>query len=180
LRLRDYGYKIGLVNEETYQKYLDKKQQYNELFDYVTKYRVMPTKDNNSFLESLGSAPIYEAINLADLLKRPEINKEVIKHFLEHPYNDDAMEQLEIKVKYEGYIQKAIREADKMLRLEDKIIPDIINYNAIRNISSESREKLNKIRPKTLGQASRISGVNPADVSVLLVYLESGSFNHDV
>jgi len=180
LRLRDYGYKIGLINEETYQKYLDKKQQYNELFDYVTKNRVMPTKHNNAFLETLGSAPIYEAISLADLLKRPEINKEVIKHFLEHPYNDDAMEQLEIKVKYEGYIQKAIREADKMLRLEDKIIPDIINYNAIRNISSESREKLNKIRPKTLGQASRISGVNPADISVLLVYLESGSFNHDV
>lgn len=180
LRLRDYGYKIGLVNEETYQKYLDKKQEYNELFEYVTKYRVMPTKDNNAFLGSLGSAPIYEAISLADLLKRPEINKEVIKHFLEHPYNDDAMEQLEIKVKYEGYIQKAIREADKMLRLEDKIIPDIINYNAIRNISSESREKLNKIRPKTLGQASRISGVNPADISVLLVYLESGSFNHDI
>ena len=180
LRLRDYGYKIGLVNEETYQKYLNKKLEYNELFDYVTKYRVMPTRDNNAFLGSLGSAPIYEAISLADLLKRPEINKEVIKHFLEHPYNDDAMEQLEIKVKYEGYIQKAIREADKMLRLEDKIIPDIINYNAIRNISSESREKLNKVRPKTLGQASRISGVNPADISVLLVYLESGSFNHDV
>jgi tRNA uridine 5-carboxymethylaminomethyl modification enzyme len=180
LRLRDYGYKIGLVNEETYQKYLDKKNEYSELFDYVTKYRVMPTKDNNSFLAKLGSAPIYEAVSLADLLKRPEINKEVIKHFLEHPYNDDALEQLEIKVKYEGYIQKAIREADKMLRLEDKVIPDIINYNAIRNISSESREKLNKIRPKTLGQASRISGVNPADISVLLVYLESGSFNHDV
>ena len=180
LRLRDYGYKIGLVDEETYQKYVDKKQQYNELFDYVSKYRVMPTPDNNAYLATINSAPIYEAISLADLLKRPEINKDVIKHFLEHQFNDDAMEQLEIKVKYEGYIQKAIREADKMLRLEDKIIPDIINYNAIRNISSESREKLNKIRPKTLGQASRISGVNPADISVLLVYLESGSFNHDV
>jgi tRNA uridine 5-carboxymethylaminomethyl modification enzyme len=180
LRLRDYGYKIGLVSEETYQRYLDKKQQYSELFDYVSKYRVMPTLNNNAFLTSINSASIYEAISLADLLKRPEINKDVIKHFLEHPFNDDAMEQLEIKVKYEGYIQKAIREVDKMLRLEDKIIPDIINYNVIRNISSESREKLNKIRPKTLGQASRISGVNPADISVLLVYLESGSFNHDV
>ncbi|MBU1142454.1 MAG: tRNA uridine-5-carboxymethylaminomethyl(34) synthesis enzyme MnmG [Firmicutes bacterium] len=180
LRLRDYGYKIGLVNDETYQKYVDKKQQYNELFDYVSKCRVMPTPDNNAYLATINSAPIYEAISLADLLKRPEINKDVIKHFLEHQFNDDAMEQLEIKVKYEGYIQKAIREADKMLRLEDKIIPDIINYNVIRNISSESREKLNKIRPKTLGQASRISGVNPADISVLLVYLESGSFNHDV
>ena len=180
LRLRDYGYKIGLVNEKTYQLFLDKKEQYSELFDYVSKYRVMPTKENNAFLASIKSAPIFEAISLADLLKRPEINKDTIKHFLEHSFNDDAMEQLEIKVKYEGYIQKAIREADKMLRLEDKIIPDIINYNAIRNISSESREKLNKIRPKTLGQASRISGVNPADISVLLVYLESGSFNHDV
>jgi len=128
-------------------------------------------------LQSRNSSPIYEAVLLSDLLKRPEINKQDILFFTQDSYSDDALEQLEIKIKYEGYIQKAIREADKMLRLEDKLIPMQIDYAKIRNISSESREKLTKIKPQTLGQASRISGVNPADISVLLVYLESGSAN---
>jgi tRNA uridine 5-carboxymethylaminomethyl modification enzyme len=179
LRLRDYGYKIGLVDEKTYQKYNEKKQAYIELFDLVSQYRILPNKENNDYLASRNSASIYEAVYLSDLLKRPEINKDDIKYFIDKVYNDDVLEQIEIKIKYEGYIQKAIREADKMLRLDDKIIPDIIDYKLIKNISSEAKEKLNKIRPKTLGQASRISGVNPSDISVLLVYLESGSLKHD-
>jgi len=180
LRLRDYGYEIGLVKDETYQKYNAKKQKYLELYEEASKFKIMPNDENNNYLSSRGSAAIYEAIYLTDLLKRPEINQEDVIHFLGDSYDGDTLEQLEIKVKYEGYIQKAIREADKMLRLEDKIIPEIINYNSVRNISSEAREKLTKIRPKTLGQASRISGVNPADISVLLVYLESGSYHHDI
>ncbi|PKK93954.1 MAG: tRNA uridine-5-carboxymethylaminomethyl(34) synthesis enzyme MnmG [Tenericutes bacterium HGW-Tenericutes-6] len=180
LRLRDYGYEIGLVDDETYQKYNAKKQKYLELYEEASKFKIMPNDENNNYLSSRGSAAIYEAIYLTDLLKRPEINQIDVIHFLGDIYDSDTLEQLEIKVKYEGYIQKAIREADKMLRLEDKIIPEIINYNSVRNISSEAREKLTKIRPKTLGQASRISGVNPADISVLLVYLESGSYHHDL
>jgi tRNA uridine 5-carboxymethylaminomethyl modification enzyme len=180
LRLRDYGYQIGLVDEETYQSFNTKKQMYIELYELAKNYKIMPNEANNSYLSSRGSAQIFEAVYLTDLLKRPEINQNDVIHFLGDSYGTDALEQLEIKVKYEGYIQKAIREADKMLRLEDKLIPDVINYHSVRNISSEAREKLSKIRPKTLGQASRISGVNPADISVLLVYLESGSFNHDI
>ncbi len=180
LRLRDYGYKIGLVDEETYQRFLLKKQKFQELCDEAKAFRIMPTKENNDYLASRASASIYEAVTLLDLIKRPELNKQDITHFLGQAYDQEILEQLEIKIKYEGYIQKAQREADKMLRLEDKIIPEHIDYNKVKNISSESREKLMRIRPKTLGQASRISGVNPADISVLVIYLESGADRHEL
>jgi tRNA uridine 5-carboxymethylaminomethyl modification enzyme len=180
LRLRDYGYRIGLVDEATYQKYLQKKAGFDQLVKLAETTRIMPNEENNCYLKSRNSSPLYEAITLADLLKRPEISVEDVMHFLNEEVNEDLVEQLEIKIKYEGYIQKALREAEKMQRLESKHIPDMIDYKKIRNISSEAREKLIKIQPKTLGQASRISGVNPADISVLLVYLESGVMNRDV
>lgn len=180
LRLRDYGYQIGLVDEETYEKYLKKKDEFDLLYEEVSKFRVMPNKVNNQYLQDRESSPIFEAVLLTDLMKRPEINKIDVLHFTNKVFSDDALEQLEVKIKYEGYIQKALREAEKMLRLEDKIIPNSIDYLNVKNISSESREKLIKIRPQTLGQASRISGVNPADISVLLVYLESGSVNYEL
>jgi tRNA uridine 5-carboxymethylaminomethyl modification enzyme len=173
LRLRTYGYELGLVNEETYQKFLIKKGKFAQLVDIASKLKIMPNELNNSYLKSRDSAKIYEAVYLSDLLKRPEINRQDIKHFVKIEFTEDIYEQLEIKVKYEGYIQKALREAEKMQRLDYKKIPDFLDYNQINNISSESREKLIKIRPKTLGQASRISGVNPADISLLLIYIES-------
>lgn len=180
LRLRDYGYKIGLVDDKTYNDFQKKKASFLELYEEAQRFKIMPNQENNEYLSTRSSAAIFESVSIVDLLKRPEINKIDVIHFLGNHYDDDILEQLEIKVKYEGYIQKAIREADKMLRLEDKVIPEIIDYQKIKNISSEAREKLNKIRPKTLGQASRISGVNPSDISVLLVYLESGSINHEI
>lgn len=180
LRLRDYGYKIGLVDDKTYNDFQQKKASFLDLYEEAQKFKIMPNQANNEYLSTRNSATIFESISIVDLLKRPEINKIDVIHFLGNHYDDDILEQLEIKVKYEGYIQKAIREADKMLRLEDKVIPEITDYQKIKNISSEAREKLNKIRPKTLGQASRISGVNPSDISVLLVYLESGSINHEI
>ncbi len=180
LRLRDYGYQIGLVSQKTYEIYLDKKSKLDKLIDLATKHRILPNQENNAYLESRQSARIFEAVILSDLLKRPEINKQDIKHFINEDFDDDTYEQLEIKIKYEGYIQKANKEAEKMLRLENKKIPEYINYKNIKNISSESREKLTKIKPKTLGQASRISGVNPADISLLLIYLESESSSKNV
>ncbi|TNF06923.1 MAG: tRNA uridine-5-carboxymethylaminomethyl(34) synthesis enzyme MnmG [Bacillota bacterium] len=180
LRLREYGYKLGLLDEVTYQKYVQKKNNYEKAFEIVDTFKVLPNKENNEYLLSQGSAAIYETYLLSELIKRPELGKQQIIHFIGDVFDQDTLEQIEIHVKYEGYIQKAQREADKVLRLEDKMIPDIIDYRQIRNISSESREKLMKIKPKTLGQASRISGVNPADISVLLVYLESGAFHHDI
>lgn len=179
-RLRKYGYQVGLVDESTYKKFLNKEKKLVELYDKASTYKVMPTRENNSYLNQKNSAKLYEAIMLTDLLKRPEINKEDIKYFLDHEFEEEIYEQLEIKIKYEGYIQKAIKEAEKMQRLEHKKIPDDIKYQNIKNISSESREKLEKIRPKTLGQASRISGVNPADISLILIYLESESHKTDV
>lgn len=180
LRLRDYGYRIGLVNEDTYQKFLQKKLEYQQLLEKAQNVKILPNRENNKYLESRASAQIFESISIYDLLKRPEINQDDVKYFMGDAYSFESLEQLEIHVKYEGYIQKAQREAEKMNRLEDKIIPESINYKLIRNISSEGREKLIKIQPKTLGQASRISGVNPADISVLLIYLESGALKHEL
>jgi tRNA uridine 5-carboxymethylaminomethyl modification enzyme len=180
LRLREYGYQIGLVDEKTYQRFLDKKKIYDEAYEKSMKLRIMPNQETNEYLKIRNSAQIYEAITLADLLKRPEINKEDTIHFIGDQYNHEVLDQLDIRIKYEGYIQKAMREAEKMLRLEDKTIPAHIDYKLVRNISSESREKLIKIKPQTLGQASRISGVNPADISVLLIYLESGVPQHEI
>lgn len=179
LRLRDYGYQVGLVNKETYSKYLNKKTDFEKLVARAESMRIMPNEETNRYLASKNSSPLFEAITLSDLLKRPEIGVVDVIHFLNEDLNEDIVEQLEIKIKYEGYIQKALREAEKMQRLENKHIPDIIDYLKIKNISSEAREKLIKIRPKTVGQASRISGVNPSDISVLLVYLESGVINRE-
>ncbi len=173
LRLKEHGYRVGLVTKSVYAKFLVKKQEYINLKEHVYKLRVMPNKANNEYLSSRGSASIYEAVLLSELLKRPEINKIDIKHFTNIEYSNNILEQVEINIKYEGYIKKAQREAEKMQRLENKIIPKDIIYNDIRNISSEGKEKLTKVSPKTIGQASRISGVNPADISVLIICLES-------
>lgn len=179
LRLRDYGYRIGLVDETVYQRFLAKKIGYEKAYDYINQYKVLPNKEINAYLESQGSAIIFETYSLAELLKRPELGISNIEYFIGNIFDVNTLEQVEIKIKYEGYIQKAYREAEKVSRLEDKRIPETIDYHLIKNISSESREKLMKIKPKTLGQASRISGVNPADISVLLVYLESGVLKHE-
>ena len=107
-----------------------------------------------------------------DLLKRPEITMESIEHFIDIPYSDEVKIEVMINVKYAGYIKKAEKDAEKMLKMENKKIPENINYEEITNLASEAREKLEKVRPTSLGQASRISGVNPADISVLMVYLK--------
>ncbi|MFU8792591.1 MAG: tRNA uridine-5-carboxymethylaminomethyl(34) synthesis enzyme MnmG [Acholeplasmataceae bacterium] len=180
LRLREYGYQIGLVDEDTYQTFVTKKQTIEHMLEYIKDVKILPNKDNNAYLETRQSAKIFESISLFDLLKRPEIDQSDIAHFLNDTLDVDVIEQLEIHVKYEGYIQKAMREADKMKRLEDKHIPKQIDYQEIKNISSEAREKLNKIKPQTIGQATRILGVNPSDISVLLVYIESGGTRYDI
>ncbi len=173
-RLTEYGYQIGLIDKNTYQRFLTKTETIESLRRAVNQYRVMPTEENNLYLEQRGSARIYEAMTIADLLKRPEINRKDIVYFLGNGYDEDILEQVEIDIKYDGYIKKAKKEVDRMTHLEHKLIPANINYKDINNLSSESREKLLKINPRTIGQAARISGVNPADISVLVVYIESG------
>lgn len=179
LRLSSYGYQIGLLSKQAYEKYLQKKDAIEQLMQEIRQIKIMPTVEENQYLASRGSAQIYESITLFELLKRPEINRLDVIHYLDRKISEDVIEQIEIQVKYEGYIQKALREAEKMKRLEDKVIPHQIDYQIIKNISSEAREKLMRIQPKTIGQASRILGVNPADISVLLVYLESGGHRYE-
>ena len=172
LRLREYGHEIGLITEEKYQKFLKKKTQIQELINLLKENKITPTKDTNEYLTSINSNKLLDGITLYELLKRPEITFTNIKHFIDINYSDEVVEQVEIMDKYEGYIVKANREAEKMLDLEKLKIPEDINYDNVHNLASEARQKLTQVRPTTIAQASRISGVNPADISILMVYLK--------
>ena len=172
LRLRDYGYQVGLIDEERYQIFLTKKKNIDECIQLLKDTKVTPTKENNEYLTSLSSAPILDGVSLLNLLKRPEIKIVDLKHFIDLPYSEDILEQVEITVKYEGYINKELKEANRMMSLENILIPSDIDYQKIVNIASEARQKLELVRPISIGQASRISGVNPADIAVLTVYLK--------
>ena len=175
LRLREYGYDIGLIDEERYKTFTKKKADIKELIELLKNNKITPTKETNSYLESIESTALLDGITLYNLLKRPEISMENIKHFIDINYSDEVLEQVEIMDKYEGYINKANREAEKMLDLEKIKIPEDIDYNVVPNLASEGRQKLNQVRPTTVAQASRISGVNPADISILMVYLKKES-----
>ncbi len=172
LRLREYGYQIGLIDENKYKRLQNKKQQMKELEEFLKEHKVTPVKEVNEYLEQIGSSALKDGITLFDLLKRPEINMEHLRHFIEFHYAEEVEEQVSIQIKYEGYIAKARKEAEKMLKLEDKKIPEDINYDDIKNIASEARQKLKEVNPTSIGQALRISGVNPADISILMVYLK--------
>ena len=172
IRLREYGYQVGLIKEDKYKEFLKKKQDIEEVYKLLKEARITPKEDINNYLKEIGSSELKDGISLYDLLKRPEISIDNLKHFIELNYNSEVLEQVEINVRYEGYIKKANKEAEKMLSLEKKLIPDDIDYDNIPNIASEAKQKLSEIRPTSIGQASRISGVNPADIGVLMVYLK--------
>lgn len=172
LRLRKYGYEVGLVNEKKYQRLKEKENKIEELKQFLQVNKITPTKENNEMLEKINSTPIKDGISFYNLLKRPEITIKFVEQFIEFPYSDEVKEQVEIQIKYGGYIEKANREAEKMLKLEAKKIPENIDYDKIHNLASEAREKLKEVRPTSIGQALRISGVNPADISILTVYLK--------
>ncbi len=171
LRLREYGYKIGLISKEKYQEFTKKKQEINNLFNLLKTTKITPKKEINSYLEKINTTTIKDGISLYDLLKRPEVSINHLENFISLPYSKEVKQQVTINAKYEGYIKKASKEAEKMLTLEEKIIPATLNYQLVPNLASEARQKLSEIKPTTLGQASRISGVNPADISILMVYL---------
>jgi len=173
MRLRDYGHQIGLIDDATYERFEHKKIALKEMIQRAKTTKINPTEENLNYLASVNSSPIYEGVTVFKLLERPELKIETLKHFLPSDYSHEIYEQLEIYIKYDGYIEKARREADKLLRYESRFIPNDINYHSIHNISAEAKEKLSKIKPETLGQATRILGVGPTDVSMLLVYLEA-------
>ena len=171
IRLRKYGHEVGLINEEKYELFNQKLKDISELFNLLETTRITPKQATNDYLEEINTPALKDGISLYDLLKRPEVKIDQLEHFVEIPYSKEVKEQVEINIKYEGYIKKANKEAEKMLSLEEKLIPETLDYNDIPNLASEARQKLNDIKPTTLGQASRISGVNPADISILMVYL---------
>ena len=172
LRLREYGHKIGLIKDDIYNNFLQKKKDIEELTNTLKETKITPKNEINDILIKLNTSPLKDSITLYDLLKRPELSIEDLTNFKELNYSKEVLKEVEINVKYEGYIKKSMEEAKKMLELEDKVIPEDINYQDIPNIASEAKEKLENIRPLTLGQASRISGVNPADIAIISVYLK--------
>ena len=173
LRLREYGYQVGLVKDAIYQAFKLKEKQIGELIELIKETYIFPNAETNDWMTKQGFNEISQKMSLFELLKRPEMHYNDIKPLFDNYYSDEVLEQAEIIIKYEGYIKKAEKQATKMVKIDDKIIPDFINYDHISNLALEARDKLKKHQPKTLGQASRISGVNPSDISVLLVYLQT-------
>ena len=176
IRLKKYGHDVGLISEEKYQQFKQKLKDIDNLFELLKETRITPKQQTNDYIISIGSTPLKDGMSLYDFLKRPEIKINDLEHFVEMPYSKEVKEQVEINIKYEGYIKKSNKEAEKMLSLEEKIIPETIDYDKVPNLASEARQKLSEIKPTTLGQATRISGVNPADISILMVYLRRNKY----
>ena len=174
-RLIKYGFEKGLIKTERYNKYLNKQESIENEKERLKEIWLTPKKEINEYLESINSPVLRDGISGIDLMKRPEISYfDIVKMMnLENPLSYENGECLNIEVKYQGYIDKSFKEAARVLKLETVNIQQELNYNDIPNLASEAREKLNKVRPVTIAQASRISGVNPSDISILLVYIET-------
>ena len=172
LRLREYGYNVGLIDEERYSLFLNKKRQIENLTNILKETKIGANKEINDKLKKLNTTEIKDGITLYELLKRPEITIDKLNEFIQLKYSEEILDIVSTNIKYEGYINKAIKEAKKMRDQENKIIPEDINYDDVANLATEARQKLKSVRPKSLGQASRISGVNPSDISILMVYLK--------
>lgn len=172
LRLRKKGYEIGLISEEQITRLNKKEEEISSLLEYMKKTKLKITDEVRIAFENNNYQVPTASLSLEQLIKRPELNMEFLNNLIEIPYKKEIQDQVEINLKYEGYIAKAYKEAEKMLKLEKKQIPADIDYDKVTNIASEARQKLKEVRPTTIAQAIRISGVNPADISILSVYLK--------
>lgn len=172
-RLTPLGFEIGLISKERYEKFLEKMALIEAEVARVSTVNLGPSKELNELLERYGTVPLTTGTKLADLIKRPQLSYDSLAPFdKERPtLSREVTEEVEIKVKYDGYIKKQLSQVEQMKRLEQRLLPDDINYREIKGLRLEAREKLEKIRPRSLGQASRISGVSPADISVLTIEL---------
>ena len=175
LRLREYGYKVGLITDMQHDAILKKKEDISNCIEMFKGFKVSPTKELNTALANINSSVLNNGTTLFDLIKRPEVTASFIKENFDFDYPLYIVKQVEIEIKYEGYIKKAFKEAEKLISNELRKIPADIDYDNIPNIALEAREKLKEIRPLTIGQASRISGVNPADIAILSVYIKGGA-----
>lgn len=176
MRLTEIGYKLGMISEERYEKFLLKKQQIEEEIDRLRKVTIKPSEAVQEIIRESGGTELREPMKAADLLKRPEMKYEQIITVVppEEEKSEEVAEQVEIFIKYEGYIEKSMQQVERMKKMENKRIPENIDYNAISGIAKEAKANLSAVRPLSIAQASRISGVNPADISILLVYIEQG------
>ncbi|WP_191557521.1 tRNA uridine-5-carboxymethylaminomethyl(34) synthesis enzyme MnmG [Metabacillus idriensis] len=176
LRLTDIGRKIGLIKEERYRAFLLKKDAIEAEKKRLNSVIIKPNEQTQELIRNAGGSELKDGIRASDLIKRPEMNYEHI-HALapaDENISGEIAEQVEIQIKYEGYIEKSLQQVEKLKKMENKKIPENIDYDAISGIASEARQKLKEVRPLSMAQASRISGVNPADISILLVYMEQG------
>ena len=172
LRLRKYGYEQGLITQEQYQKLLNKEQKIAELKEFLQNNKLKITPEVEEAFKSQNLSIPNMSLSLEQLVKRPGITIAFLQQFFCINYPKDIIEQVEISIKYDGYIQKTYKEVDKLLKLESKQIPRDIDYSKVKNLASEARQKLQQVRPETIAQATRISGVNPSDISILSIYLK--------
>ena len=174
LRLTKKGHEIGLISDERYERLLEKEKQITAEIERVSNVNVGANKKVQELLEKYGSTPLKSGTILAELIKRPELNYEVLADIDKNrkELSDDVIEQVNINLKYEGYITRQLKQVEHYKKLEGKLLPDNFDYNTVSGLRKEAQQKLNKYNPRSIGQASRISGVSPADISVLLVHLE--------
>ena len=178
MRLTEIGRKVGLVDDERWLRFEIKKHQYETEMKRLNSIKLKPIKETNEMVEKLGFKPLTDAVTAKEFLRRPEVSYEDVINFIgpaAEVLDEKIIELIETEVKYEGYISKALDQVEKMKRMEEKRIPATIDWDDIDSIATEARQKFKKINPETIGQASRISGVNPADISILMVYLEGKS-----
>lgn len=181
MRLTEIGHRVGLVDDERYQRFLNRKRQFANELTRLSTLKIKPVKETNARIEALGFKPLTDALTAKEFMRRPEINYDIATSFVgpaEEKLDSKVIELLETEIKYEGYINKALDQVAKMKRMEEKRIPANIDWDDIDSIATEARQKFKKINPETIGQASRISGVNPADISILMVYLEGKQKHH--
>ncbi|MCW1929060.1 tRNA uridine-5-carboxymethylaminomethyl(34) synthesis enzyme MnmG [Bhargavaea beijingensis] len=176
LRLTEIGYRTGLQSEERYARFLEKKRMIEDEIKRLGRTVLKPDDTLQANIREIGGTELKEAIHASDLLRRPEVHYGLIEAVAPADVKlpEEAKEQVEIQIKYEGYINKSMQQVERLKKMEDKKIPENIDYDAIQGIASEARHNLKEVRPLSIAQASRISGVNPADISILLVYIEQG------
>lgn len=175
MRLTEIGRQVGLVDDERYRVFTERKRQFDNELTRLSTIKLKPIKETNERITALGFKPLTDALTAKEFMRRPEIDYATIVDFIgpsEEKLDSKVIELLETEIKYEGYINKALDQVAKMKRMEEKRIPATIDWDDIDSIATEARQKFKKINPETIGQASRISGVNPADISILMVYLE--------
>ncbi|MCP3763091.1 tRNA uridine-5-carboxymethylaminomethyl(34) synthesis enzyme MnmG [Domibacillus sp. A3M-37] len=176
LRLTEIGYKLGTISEERYAAFTAKKAAIIEEIERLKATIIKPDEKTQSLIREAGGSELKDGIRGADLLRRPEMTYDAIKQLIpaDALLDEEIEEQVEIQIKYEGYIEKSLQQVDRMKKMENKKIPADIDYDAISGIANEARTNLKEVRPLSIAQASRISGVNPADISILLIYIEQG------